>query len=129
MKISLQEYSLIINKHNQKLISIWENQKIYEDFLKILIFRVSLSRTRNISISRKSPQIVWFSNILISFWLYLFIIFLYVMINHVYARLNNNCSVTSTGENFEIIEYRSLTLGVKKSRVYIQYIAQVSYKH
>ena len=127
MKISLQEYSLIINKHNQKLISIWENQKIYEDFLKILIFRVSLSRTRNISISRKSPQIVWFSNILISFWLYLFIIFLYVMINHVYARLNNNCSVT--GENFEIIEYRSLTLGVKKSGVYIQYIAQVSYKH
>ena len=51
------------------------------------------------------------------------------MINHVYARLNNNCSVTSTGENFEIIEYRSLTLGVKKSGVYIQYIAQVSYKH
>ena len=34
-----------INKHNQKLISILKNQKIYEGFLKILIFRVSLSRT------------------------------------------------------------------------------------
>ena len=35
----------IINKHNQKLISMLENQKIYGGFLKILIFRVSLSRT------------------------------------------------------------------------------------
>ena len=35
----------LINKHNQRLISILENQKIYEGFLKILIFRVSLSRT------------------------------------------------------------------------------------
>ena len=33
-----------MNKHNQKLVSILENQNIYEDFLKILIFRVSLSR-------------------------------------------------------------------------------------
>ena len=37
LKTSLQ-YSLIINKHNQKLISILENQKIYGDFLNILIF-------------------------------------------------------------------------------------------
>ena len=45
-KLSLREYSLIItiNKHNQKLINILENQKIYGGFLKILIFRVSLSR-------------------------------------------------------------------------------------
>ena len=33
-KMSLQEYSLIINKHNQKLISMLENQKIYGGFLK-----------------------------------------------------------------------------------------------
>ena len=45
LKISLREYSLITNKHNQKLINILENQKIYGGFLKILIFRVSLSRT------------------------------------------------------------------------------------
>ena len=45
LKIPLQEYSLITNKHNQKLINILENQKIYGGFLKILIFRVSLSRT------------------------------------------------------------------------------------
>ena len=32
-----------INKHNQKLINILENQKIYGDFFKIL-FRISLSR-------------------------------------------------------------------------------------
>ena len=38
MKISIQEYSLIINKHNQKLISIFENQKVYGGFLKTLIF-------------------------------------------------------------------------------------------
>ena len=46
-KLSLREYSLIItiNKHNQKLINILENQKIYGGFLKILIFPVSLSRT------------------------------------------------------------------------------------
>ena len=37
LKTTLQ-YSLIINKHNQKLISILENQKIYGDFLKILTF-------------------------------------------------------------------------------------------
>ena len=36
---------LITNKHNQKLITILENQKIYEGFLEILVFRVSLSRT------------------------------------------------------------------------------------
>ena len=45
LKIPLREYSLITNKHNQKLINILENQKIYGGFLKILIFRVSLSRT------------------------------------------------------------------------------------
>ena len=38
-------YKQIVNKHNQKLVSILENQKIYEDFLKILICQVSLSRT------------------------------------------------------------------------------------
>ena len=37
-------FPLITNKHNQKLINILENQKIYGGFLKILIFRVSLSR-------------------------------------------------------------------------------------
>ena len=36
---------LITNKHEQKLINILENQKIYEGFLEILIFRVSISRT------------------------------------------------------------------------------------
>ena len=36
---------LITNKHDQKLINILENQKIYEGFLEILIFRVSISRT------------------------------------------------------------------------------------
>ena len=45
MNISLREYSLLINKHNQKLINILENQKIF-----------------------------WVSNMLISFWLCLFII-------------------------------------------------------
>ena len=44
-KISLREYSLITNKHNQELINILENQKIYGGFLIILIFQVSLSRT------------------------------------------------------------------------------------
>ena len=61
------------NKYNQKLINIVENQKIYGCFLKIPIFRVSLSEaiykvndqslckwvleseTRNTSILRKSP--------------------------------------------------------------------------
>ena len=76
LKMSLREYSLIINKHNQKLISILENQKIYGGFLKILIFWVSLvlqSETQNISILRKPPKISWLSNMLISFWLRLFI--------------------------------------------------------
>ena len=36
---------LLINKHNQKLISMLENQKIYGGFLKLLILWVSLSRT------------------------------------------------------------------------------------
>ena len=36
---------VIINKHNQKLVNILENQKTYGGFLKILIFQVSLSRT------------------------------------------------------------------------------------
>ena len=39
---------IMINKHNQKLIIILENQKIYGGFLEMLIFRVSLSRTQNI---------------------------------------------------------------------------------
>ena len=43
--ISLRKYSLITDKHNQKLIKILENQKINGGFLKILIFRVSLPRT------------------------------------------------------------------------------------
>ena len=43
--MSLREYSLIINKHNQKLVKILENQKINGGFLKILIFRVSLYKT------------------------------------------------------------------------------------
>ena len=34
-----------INKHNQKLIIILENQKIYDGFLEMLILQVSLSRT------------------------------------------------------------------------------------
>ena len=37
--------NFILNKHNQKLISMLENHKIYGGFLKILIFRVPLSRT------------------------------------------------------------------------------------
>ena len=45
MKISLREYSLITNRHNQKLINTLERQNIYGGFLKILIFRVSLSKT------------------------------------------------------------------------------------
>ena len=61
MKILLREYSLIRDKHNQKLINILETQKTYGGFLKIVIFRVSLSRThlqsetRSISILRKPP--------------------------------------------------------------------------
>ena len=47
LKISLREYSLMRNKHNQKLVNILESQKIYGGFLKILIFRVSLSRTHS----------------------------------------------------------------------------------
>ena len=42
---ALKEYSLITSKYNQELINILENQKIYGGFLKISIFRVSLSRT------------------------------------------------------------------------------------
>ena len=56
LKIPLQEYSLITNKHNQKLINILKNQKIYGGFLMcwyfrfhfpwthLLIFRVSLCK-------------------------------------------------------------------------------------
>ena len=75
MKISLPEYSLIINKYNQKLINILENQTIYEGFLKILIFQVPLSRTicewvqetktQNIRILVTPPYIFWFFNMLI----------------------------------------------------------------
>ena len=43
--MSLSEYSLIINKHNQKLIDILENQKIHGGFFKKVIFWISLSRT------------------------------------------------------------------------------------
>ena len=57
IKAKKKYYSQMKNKHNQKLINIiLENQKIYGGFLKILMFRVSLSRmgeTRNISILRK----------------------------------------------------------------------------
>ena len=42
-----------VNKHNQKLIIILENQKFYGGFLEILIFRVSLSRTHLQSETRK----------------------------------------------------------------------------
>ena len=35
------------------------------------------SETRNISVLRKLPSIFWFSNMLISFWLCLFVIKLY----------------------------------------------------
>ena len=45
LKIALQEYSLVISKHNQILISKLENQNIYDGFIKKLIIRVSLSRT------------------------------------------------------------------------------------
>ena len=45
LKISLREYSFIVNKHDQKLINIFKNQMIYGGFFEILIFRVSLSRT------------------------------------------------------------------------------------
>ena len=37
-------FALITNKHNEKLINILEKQKIYRGFLKILLFRFSLSR-------------------------------------------------------------------------------------
>ena len=33
LKISLREYSFITNKHNQKLINILENQKIYRSII------------------------------------------------------------------------------------------------
>ena len=35
----------VTNKNNQKLINIFENQKVYGGFLKILIFQVSYSGT------------------------------------------------------------------------------------
>ena len=75
--ISLRKYSLITDKHNQKLIKILENQKINGGFLKILIFGFHFpepiyfapiysidlllckwlleNETRNISILRKPP--------------------------------------------------------------------------
>ena len=37
LKLSLREYSFITNKHNQELINILENQKIYEGFLKTMV--------------------------------------------------------------------------------------------
>ena len=56
-EMSFREHSLIINKHNQKVISRLENQKINRSFLKILIFWVSHwvleSQTQNIGILRK----------------------------------------------------------------------------
>ena len=42
--VSEEVIKKIINKYNQKLIRILENQKIYGNFLKILIFRVSLCK-------------------------------------------------------------------------------------
>ena len=45
LKISLMDYSLITNKHSQKLFNILEKQQIWGGVLKILIFCVSLSRT------------------------------------------------------------------------------------
>ena len=61
LKISLWAYTLIIYKHNQKPISTLKSRKIYRGFLKILIFRVSLTRThlqsetQNINILTKPP--------------------------------------------------------------------------
>ena len=37
----IEEYNMMINKHNQKLIIILKNQKIYGGFLEMLIFRES----------------------------------------------------------------------------------------
>ena len=37
LKLSLREYSFITNKHNQELVNILENQKIYEGFLKTMV--------------------------------------------------------------------------------------------
>ena len=44
IEINQKKYFFLLNKHDQKLINILENQKIYGGFLKILIFWVSLSR-------------------------------------------------------------------------------------
>ena len=45
MKISIREYSLIINEHNRKLINILKNQSTWGGLFKTVIFWVSLSRT------------------------------------------------------------------------------------
>ena len=64
---------MVTNKHNQKLINILENQKTFQFPCKWVLE----SDTRNISILRKPPYIFWFSNMLISLWLCLFVIKLY----------------------------------------------------
>ena len=58
LKLSLREYSLITNKHNQKLINILENQKIYEGFLKTMI---SLLRSFNNDLPNGNLLILIFS--------------------------------------------------------------------
>ena len=57
MIVSNHLINQIINKHNQKLINILENQKIYGGFLKILIFRVSSSRTHLNGLWKVKPKI------------------------------------------------------------------------
>ena len=59
-RYSIKKLLLKINKHNQKLLNILENQKIYGGFLKILIFRVSLFYLVNGSWKVK-PEISVFS--------------------------------------------------------------------
>ena len=44
LKILLQEYSLITNKHNLKLINILENQKMYG---LIFLFSIMIERSKN----------------------------------------------------------------------------------
>ena len=57
MIVSNHLINQIINKHNQKLINILENQKIYGGFLKILIFQVSSSRTHLNGLWKVKPKI------------------------------------------------------------------------
>ena len=50
----------MINKYNQKLIITLENQKIYEGFLEMLIFRDSLSRNVLERFWKVKPKILAF---------------------------------------------------------------------